>query len=185
TRLHLDVMDGHFVPNITFGPFIVEAIRSVTDCHLETHLMITEPRRYFKEFIDAGSDTVIFHVEASTDAKQDLQQLKDMGVKAGLSLNPDKSAEVLFPYLDELDYILIMSVFPGFGGQSFIESTLETMRRLTAERGGREILIAVDGGVNLETIRKVYETGIDITVVGSALFKAKNIPMRIKDLLHA
>jgi len=184
-RLHLDIMDGQFVPNITFGPFIVKAIRKSAKSHLECHLMISEPRRYFDNFIDAGADTVIFHVEASDDILGDLQYLRGKGVKAGLSLKPDKSAKVLEPYLNDVDYILVMSVYPGFGGQEFIGDTLQTMKDLVRIRPTSDLLIAVDGGVNMKTISKVYETGIDITIVGSGLFGADNIQNRYEELLRA
>ncbi len=129
-RLHLDVMDGHFVPNLTFGPFIIKDIRKITSSHLETHLMITDPHKYIDKYIDAGSDTLIFHFEASTDISRDLKHIQDRGAKAGIAINPDSDYKQILKYTNNLDYILIMSVFPGFGGQSFIESTLDTMKFL-------------------------------------------------------
>jgi ribulose-phosphate 3-epimerase len=183
TRLHLDVMDGHFVPNLTFGPFIIKQIKSATKLHLETHLMITEPNRYFDDYIKAGSDTLIFHYEASETIEDDLKYIQSHNVKSGLAINPDTDAEVLLPYLEYLDYILIMSVFPGFGGQSFIESSLEKMAFLSKLCKGKSILIGVDGGVNLSTIDKVYDHGADVTIVGSGLFKAENIGNRHKALM--
>ena len=119
-RLHLDIMDGHFVPNLTFGPFIIKDIRKITTSHLETHLMITKPHEYIDDYIDAGSDTLIFHFEASTDIDRDLKHIQGRGVKSGIAINPDSDYKKLLKYTDNLDYILIMSVFPGFGGQSFI-----------------------------------------------------------------
>jgi len=182
-RLHLDVMDGHFVPNLTFGPFIINDIRKITNSHLETHLMITEPHKYFDNYIDAGSDTLIFHYEASTDIERDLKHIQGRGVKAGIAINPDTDYKKLLNYKNHLDYILIMSVFPGFGGQSFIESTLDTMRFLKENTSDSKILIGVDGGVNIRTIDRVYDTGIDITIVGSGLYGAKNINERYKQLM--
>ena len=182
-RLHLDVMDGHFVPNLTFGPFIINDIRKITNSHLETHLMITEPHKYFDNYIDAGSDTLIFHYEASTDIERDLKHIQGRGVKAGIAINPDTDYKKLLNYKNHLDYILIMSVFPGFGGQSFIESTLDTMRFLKENTSDSNILIGVDGGVNIRTIDRVYDTGIDITIVGSGLYGAKNINERYKQLM--
>lgn len=182
-RLHLDVMDGHFVPNLTFGPFIINDIRKVTNSHLETHLMITNPRRYFDDYIDAGSDTLIFHFEASDDINADLKHIQKRGVKAGIAINPDSDYKKLLDYTEFLDYILIMSVFPGFGGQSFIESTLDSMKFLKDNTKNSNILIGVDGGVNLSTIDKVYETGIDVTIVGSGLYGAKNIKRRYNKLV--
>tara|TARA_Y100000996_G_scaffold90688_1_gene63808 strand:+ start:1618 stop:2268 length:651 start_codon:yes stop_codon:yes gene_type:complete len=181
-RLHLDVMDGHFVPNLTFGPFIINHIKEITNSHLETHLMITDPHKYLKDYIDAGSNTLIFHYEASTDIKRDLTFIKDNNVLAGIAINPDTDPSNLLKYFDYLDYILIMSVFPGFGGQSFIEDTLETMIFLNNKRNKKDILIGVDGGVNLKTIDRVYNTGIDVTIVGSGLYGADNIQERYKHL---
>ena len=182
-RLHLDVMDGHFVPNLTFGPFIIKDIRKITNSHLETHLMITEPHKYFDNYIDAGSDTLIFHYEASTDIERDLKHIQGRGVKAGIAINPDTDYKQLLNFKNYLDYILIMSVFPGFGGQSFIESTLDTMRFLKENTSDSNILIGVDGGVNIRTIDRVYDTGIDITIVGSGLYGADNINERYKQLM--
>ena len=183
SRLHLDVMDGHFVPNLTFGPFIIQQIKEVTNLHLETHLMITGPNRYFDDYIKAGSDTLIFHYEASDTIKDDLKYIQSQNIKSGLAINPDTDIEVLYQYLDYLDYILIMSVFPGFGGQSFIDSTLEKMRLLSEICKDKSILIGVDGGVNLSTIDKVYNHGADVTIVGSGLFKADNIQLRYNELM--
>ena len=181
--IHVDVMDGHFVPNLTFGPFIIKDIRKITTSHLETHLMITEPHKYFDNYIDAGSDTLIFHYEASTDIERDLKHIQGRGVKAGIAINPDSDYKQLLSYKKYLDYILIMSVFPGFGGQSFIESTLDTMRFLKENTSDSNILIGVDGGVNIKTIDRVYDTGIDITIVGSGLYGAENINERYKQLM--
>lgn len=183
SRLHLDVMDGHFVPNLTFGPFIIKQIKALTNLHLETHLMITEPNRYFDDYIKAGSDTLIFHYEASDTIKDDLKYIQSQNIKSGLAINPDTDIEVLTQHLDYLDYILIMSVFPGFGGQSFIESTLGKMKSLSKICTEKSILIGVDGGVNLSTIDRVYDHGADVTIVGSGLFKADNIQMRYNELM--
>ena len=185
-RLHIDCMDGHFVPNFTFGPFIVKAIRKLTDLHLETHLMIDNPSNYFDDFIDAGSDTLIFHYEASNNIGSDLEKIKSRGIKCGLAIKPETCHEVLEEYLNILDYILIMSVSPGFGGQGFIEETLLKMK-LTHEmcidnHCRNKITLGVDGGVNLKTINKVCDTGVDVTVVGSGLYKAPDIISRFKEL---
>ena len=182
-RLHLDIMDGHFVPNFTFGPFIVKAIRKLTDAHLETHLMISNPHNYIDDFIDAGVDTLIFHIEASTDVHKDIKSIKDRGVLAGLALNPSTEINEIVDYLDLIDYVLVMSVNPGFGGQGFIDETLEKMKDLSKLSKKHDFVIGVDGGVNLGTIDKVYETGIDITIVGSGLYKAENVPNRFNELM--
>ena len=183
TRLHIDVMDGHFVPNLTFGPFIIKQLRKITNIHFETHLMIANPHKYIQDYIDAGSDTVIFHYEASDDINRDIDIIKNNNVLAGIAINPDTDPELLTPYIDSIDYILIMSVFPGFGGQSFIVNTLESMKKLCELRGDRDILIGVDGGVNLKTIKMVYDTGIDVTIVGSGLYKAPSIKDRFNELM--
>ncbi len=184
-RLHIDVMDGHFVPNFTFGPFILKAIRKLTKSHLETHLMMSNPDKYIKDFVDAGADTLIIHTEASNNIEKDLLDIKQMGVKCGLAIKPNTDENVLLDFLDILDYVLVMSVEPGFGGQSFIEKTLDKMKNIVAMRGDRDILVGVDGGVNIKTIRSVYETGVDVTIVGSGLYKANNIEERYENLLNA
>jgi|TARA_B110000467_G_scaffold23696_1_gene21173 ribulose-phosphate 3-epimerase len=183
TRLHLDVMDGHFVPNLSFGPFIIKQIKAVTNLHLETHLMITEPNRYFDDYIKAGSDTLIFHYEASKSIGNDLRYIRSKDVKSGIAINPDTEIDGLIKHLDSIDYILIMSVFPGFGGQSFIKGTLDKMKTLSQICKNRSILIGVDGGVNLSTIDEVYNHGADVTIVGSGLFKADNIKKRYDELM--
>ena len=184
SRLHIDVMDGHFVPNLTFGPFIIKQIRKLTEIHFETHLMIETPHKYLQDYIDSGSDTVIFHYEASTNIDRDINIIKKNNILAGLAINPDTDPNVLKPYMDCIDYILVMSVFPGFGGQSFIVDTIETMKKLVDLREDRKILIGVDGGVNLKTISQVYDTGVDITIVGSGLYKAPSIKDRFDELMN-
>ena len=183
-RLHLDVMDGHFVPNLTFGPFIINQIRKSTNCHLETHLMIDNPDKYIKNYADAGSDTIIIHYEASNDILRDLKYIRTLGKKSGIAINPDTDYNNIIKYFNYLDYILIMSVFPGFGGQSFIDSTLEKMSSLVKLTKDFDILIGVDGGVNLKTIDKIYNTGIDITIIGSALYGAENVEKRYYQLVN-
>jgi len=184
-RLHLDIMDGHFVPNLTFGPFIIKNIREVTKLHLETHLMIKNPHKYIEDYVKAGSDTIIIHQEASINIKKDLELIRSFNILSGIAINPDTDEDKILPYLEYLDYILIMSVFPGFGGQKFIASTLNKMRKLVRLTKDSDITIAVDGGVNLSTINDIYNTGIDITIVGSALYGADNINSRYTKLLNA
>ena len=184
-RLHLDIMDGHFVPNLTFGPMIIKSIRKTTDCHLETHLMIEKPHESLEQYIDAGSDTIIFHLEASNNPEKDLMYIRDKNVCAGIAINPDTDENRLHPFLDVLDYILVMSVFPGKGGQAFIPATLNKMKNIVSMRENRKIIIGVDGGVNMNTISMVYATKIDVAIVGSGLFKAQDIIQRYQELLNA
>ena len=182
-RLHLDVMDGHFVPNLTFGPFIINDLKKISTSHFETHLMIKNPHNYFDDYINAGSDTLIFHYEASNNILRDLMYIRSKNIKAGIAINPDTDYNKIVPYLNKLDYILIMSVFPGFGGQSFIYDTLNAMSSLVKLTKDIDVQIGVDGGVNIKTINDVYNTGIDITIVGSGLYGANNISQRYQQLL--
>ena len=184
-RLHLDVMDGHFVPNLTFGPMIIKSIRKTTECHLETHLMIEKPHESLDQYIEAGSDTIIFHLEASNNPEKDLMCIRDNNVSAGIAINPDTDENRLHPFLDVLDYILVMSVFPGKGWQAFIPKTLNKMKNIVSMRENRKIIIGVDGGVNIKTISTVFATNIDVAIVGSGLFNAQNIIQRYKDLMNA
>jgi len=184
-RLHLDVMDGHFVPALTFGPMIIQAIRKCTQCHLETHLMIQEPHKSIDQYINAGSDTIIIHFEATKNPLDEIMYIRKNNIFAGIAINPDTDENCLTSLIEHLDYILIMSVFPGRGGQNFIPSTLDKMKNIVEMREERNITIAVDGGVNLETISMVYETGIDVTIVVSGLFNARNVSQRYRDLLNA
>ena len=184
-RLHLDVMDGHFVPELTFGPMIIQAIRKCTQCHLEVHLMIQDPHKTIDQYINAGSDTIIIHFEASSNPLDELSYIQKNNVCSGIAINPDTDEKHLKHLIEYLDYILIMSVFPGRGGQEFMSSTLDKMKNIVKMKERRNITVAVDGGVNLKTIKRVYNTGIDVSIVGSGLFKAKNISQRYMDLLDA
>ena len=177
TRLHLDVMDGHFVPNITFGPFIVAAIRKAAGSHLDVHLMIEQPHRYLQKFVEAGADA-----EASDNLRRDLEAIRDLGAQAGVALNPDTPFAQIEPCLEAIDYVLIMSVYPGFGGQNFIDSALTNMVHAVQARSNGNYLVAVDGGVNLTTVKQVFDTGVDMAIVGSGLFGADDIPARLKEL---
>lgn len=172
--LHLDIMDGHFVPNISFGPAIVKTINELTDKFLDVHLMLSEPHKYFEAFVKAGADSITFHIEVHPDPTVYAGQLKSMGVEAGVSLNPDTPAEKVLPFLKELDLLLVMSVFPGFGGQAFIESALETIARAREyiDSNGCPTKIAVDGGVDDTNAARIAEAGADILVMGSAFFKS-------------
>lgn len=171
---HLDVMDGVFVPNLSFGFPVIEAIASKAVKPLDVHLMIVSPEKYVKRFAEAGADMISFHLNATDEPGAVLQQIRQCGAKAGLVINPDIPVESLYPYLDKCDYILLMSVFAGFGGQKFIEDTYDRIRTLKAEilRQGLEIPIEVDGGVSPSNASALTEAGAEILVAGSAVFNA-------------
>lgn len=183
--IHLDVMDGRFVPNLTFGPLVVEAIHKVTGLPLDVHLMIVEPERYLKDFAQAGADWITVHAEATPHAHRAVQQIKELGKKAGLALNPATPLEALLPLLPELDLALLMSVNPGFGGQKYIPTSTERIRRLRALRDELNpgCLIQVDGGIKPENVAEVYRAGADVVVVGSALFNRQPVLENMKRLL--
>lgn len=168
--IHIDVMDGHFVPNITFGPAVVKAIRPFTDKVFDVHLMIKPVAPYIEAFVKAGADIITVHAEADKHLDRLLQQIKSYGVKAGVSLNPSTPESVLEYVLDKLDLVLVMTVNPGFGGQVFIKSQIEKMKRIKAMIANRPIELEVDGGVNPETAKLCVEAGADVLVAGSAVF---------------
>ena len=170
--IHVDVMDGHFVPNITIGPLVVAALRKVTDKPLDVHLMIENPDLYIAEFAKAGADIITVHQEAVPHLHRTIQLIKSLGKKAGVSLNPATPVESLDVILDELDLVLVMSVNPGFGGQSFIPSALDKIRALRQRITQRGIAteLEVDGGVKVDNIREVVGAGADVLVAGSAVF---------------
>ena len=170
---HLDVMDGVFVPNATFGPPVIKALRPVSKLVFDTHLMVKYPETYLEQFIDAGSDMVTIHTESKGDLKKILERIRDSGVSPGISLNPGTPFSKIRKYLDHVDQVLVMSVQPGFGGQSFREEAIEKIR-LTAEyarTSGRDIFISVDGGINRETGRRCAEAGANVLVAGTYLFR--------------
>lgn len=167
--LHLDIMDGHFVPNLSIGIPVVEAVRRSTDLPLDVHLMISEPARYIRPFRKAGADMLTIHVETVEDPRPLLEEIRNMGAGAGLSLNPPTPLDSLRVGLDLCDLVLVMSVMPGFGGQSFDPAAPDRIRRLR-EMAGEDLLISVDGGVNRETVGVCVEAGADMFVTGSALF---------------
>ncbi|CUB24741.1 Ribulose-phosphate 3-epimerase [Bacillus subtilis] len=171
--IHIDVMDGHFVPNITIGALIVEAVRPVTDLPLDVHLMIEEPDRYIPAFAKAGADILSVHAEACPHLHRTIQLIKEQGVKAGVVLNPHTPVQVIEHVFDDLDLVLLMTVNPGFGGQKFIHSVLPKIievKRMADERGKKDLLIEVDGGVNKETAPLVIEAGANLLVAGSAVY---------------
>lgn len=165
--LHIDVMDGHFVPNLTIGPLVVAALHRVTEIPLDVHLMIDTPSRYIAEFRKAGADWITVHVEAENDIHGLLKKIRESGAKAGLSLRPKTAVETLFPYLPELDLVLVMSVEPGFGGQSFMPEMMDKVKVLRSKFQG---LISVDGGIGVGNASQALEAGADILVAGSAVF---------------
>ena len=175
--VHVDVMDGHFVPNITIGPLIVKALKGRTSLPIDVHLMIKNPGLYLEDFIKAGADYLTVHYEASTHLHREIQVIKQAGVKAGVALNPHTPVSVLEDIIDELDLVLIMSVNPGFGGQKYIPNSakkLMQVKNLIAERGLEHIEIEVDGGVKEENIAEIAAAGADILVAGSAIYGAED-----------
>ncbi|MGN0195942.1 MAG: ribulose-phosphate 3-epimerase [Candidatus Cryptobacteroides sp.] len=183
---HLDIMDGTFVPNISFGFPVVEAIAKVAEKPMDVHLMIVHPEKYIERFAKAGASMISFHAEAALSEGSDPGEILDLirrnGCRAGLVINPDIPVETLFPYLEKADYVLIMSVFAGFGGQKFMEATYERVRAVKAEieRRGTQCLIEVDGGVGAANADALAQAGVDIFVAGSAVFKAENPETVIK-----
>jgi ribulose-phosphate 3-epimerase len=179
--LHLDVMDGHFVDNISFGPPVIRAVRKATDAFLETHLMISDPLRYAEAFVKAGSERIYFHIEAAPDPRPVLAELRRLGVESGLTINPTTPLGRIVPYLGDVDKILVMSVVPGFGGQPFMPEVLEKIRALRGEhRFERDI--EVDGGITAATIGLAAGAGANIFVAGTAVFGAPSRAAAIGEL---
>lgn len=169
--VHVDVMDGHFVPNLTIGIPVVESLKKVSPLPLDVHLMIEKPEKYIEDFVKAGADYLTIHVESTTQTRQILQKIRDLGAKPGITLRPKTKLEEILPYLDLCDLILIMTVEPGFGGQSFMQDQVEKIDRLVEERSSRglEFLIEVDGGISDKTLS--YVKNADVLVAGSYVFK--------------
>jgi ribulose-phosphate 3-epimerase len=182
--IHVDVMDGHFVPNITIGPLVVEAARKVTTLPLDVHLMIADPDRYIPEFAAAGADIIVFHAEAVNHVHRTVQLIKSLGKKAGISLNPATSLHCLDYVLDDLDLVLLMTVNPGFGGQSFIEACLPKIHALRGmlDKRGLETELEVDGGVKISNIDRISHAGADVFVAGSAVFGSPDYSKTIAEL---
>jgi ribulose-phosphate 3-epimerase len=171
--LHVDVMDGHYVPNITIGPPVVKALRKVTELPLDCHLMISDPDRYLEDFAKAGVNYITVHVEAAVHLYRTVQQIRKLGCKAGVTLNPATSLTMIEDILPYVDMVLLMSVEPGFGGQSFIPNLFDRARRLRAmlnDCGNSGCLIEADGGIKLDNIREVFDAGVDVVVSGSGVF---------------
>lgn len=182
--LHLDVMDGLFVPNITFGPLVISSIRPYSSLIFDVHLMIESPERYIKDFVSAGADWVSIHAEATKHLHRAIYQIKELGKKAGIALNPHTPLETIKYLLEDLDYVLIMTVNPGFGGQKFIKNCLAKIKELKNMITEREldILIEVDGGINSETAPMVIEAGAKVLVAGSAIFEKEDYAKAIEAL---
>ncbi len=180
--IHLDVMDGHFVPNITFGPQIIKSIRNRTDKVFDCHLMIAPTDQYLAAFADAGCDIITVHAEAGPHLDRSLQAIKNLGKKAGVSLNPSTPENVIEYVLDRLDLVLLMTVNPGFGGQAFIPAVVEKVARIKAMIGNRPIDIEIDGGVTPETAPLVAKAGANVLVAGSAVFKGNSVDSYAKNI---
>ncbi|MCX6121438.1 MAG: ribulose-phosphate 3-epimerase [Ignavibacteriales bacterium] len=180
--IHLDVMDGHFVPNITFGPSLVDAVRQCTKLPLDVHLMIEEPEKILAAFRSAGADIITVHQETCPHLYQTIQTIKESGSKAGVALNPSTPIAMLQEVIDEIDLILIMTVEPGFGGQHFIKQSLRKIQetREMINRSKKDILLEVDGGIDITTARSVVEAGANVLVAGTAVFKAESIQKGIQ-----
>ena len=174
--MHLDVMDGHFVPNITFGAPVIKTVRKYTNKPFDVHLMISDPLKYADDFADAGADIITFHVECDSDIDKTIDKIRDRGVKPGLVIKPNTPASAVFPYLDKIDLVLVMTVEPGFGGQSFMADMLPKLKEIKDEckRRGIDMLIEADGGIGEATIEQAANAGIDVCVAGTAVFKADN-----------
>lgn len=180
--LHLDVMDGMFVPNITFGPPVIKSIRNIADIPFDVHLMIERPERYIEDFVKAGADIITVHAEATTHLHRTIEAIKSFGIKAGVALNPATPLDSIEYVLEYLDLVLIMTVNPGFGGQKFIESTrrkIVKMREIVDSRK-LNLLIEADGGIKLDNYKDIAQCGLDIIVVGSGIFEAENITERTR-----
>jgi len=184
--VHIDIMDGHFVPNISMGAPVVKAVRKVTGMILDVHLMISEPMRYIDDFIKAGSDIITVHVESDGDVREQIAKIKTAGVKAAVSIKPKTPAEEIFGLLPLLDMVLVMTVEPGFGGQGMIPETVNKIRQLRAEidRNGYACEIEVDGGITLQNAKGIKEAGADIAVAGSAVYGAPDVAAAVEAFLR-
>ena len=182
--LHVDVMDGHFVPNISIGPHVVKSIRKATDMFLDCHLMISNPFDYVESFASSGADLISFHIESESDVEKTLEKIIDAGVKPALVIKPKTPAEAVFPYLEKLAMVLVMTVEPGFGGQSFMADMLPKIKaiREKANQVNPDLLIQVDGGIVPETAKLCIEAGADVLVSGSYIFGAENIEDAVNSL---
>lgn len=183
--VHIDVMDGHFVPNITIGPLVADSLVGKTDLPFDVHLMIENPDKYIEKFVTPQTEFITVHQEACVHLHRTVQAIKALGVKAGVAINPATPPEALEYVLGDVDMVLVMSVNPGFGGQKFIPSALKKVKRLTEMRkaGGYNFEIEIDGGVGLANIKEISDAGVDIFVAGSAVFGAEDVDARVKNLI--
>lgn len=182
--IHCDVMDGHFVPNITFGPFIVEAVNRITHLPLDVHLMIEKPELYIKDFVDAGADYITVHYEEVVHLNRVINQIKELGAKAGVVINPSTPVQSIRDVAEYIDLLLIMSVNPGFGGQQFIPNTIRRIHEAVElrEKFRAKFLIEIDGGINAQTIKSTSDAGADVFVAGASIFKSENISAATAEL---
>ena len=185
TYFHIDVMDGHFVDNLTIGPPVVNSLRRGLTKPFDIHLMIDHPIAYAPRFEIMEGDIITFHVEAKDDPSRTIETIHETGAKVGISLRPGTPIETIFPYLDRVDLVLVMSVEPGFGGQAFMPKAIERIRALRRQIGDRTITIEVDGGINLENVRDVVEAGATLIVAGSAIFKERDRIVAMRALIDA
>ncbi len=181
--LHLDIMDGHFVPNLSFGADVIKQLRPLSQLFFDAHLMVENPEKFLPQFLTSGADLITVHYEACSAPHLVLAQIKAAGLKTGVSLKPATPAQVLLPFLDDIDNILIMTVEPGFGGQKFMQNMLPKIAEAKKIIGARNITIEVDGGINIETARLCVKQGADVLVAGSAIFKSSN-PAEVIRQLH-
>lgn len=179
--LHLDIMDGHFVPNLSFGPHLVSGLRPHSKMFFDVHLMLENPIHYIEPFAKAGADMITVHVEAKSDVKECIEKIKSFGIKAGIVLKPDTLSEDCFEFAKMSDMVLFMSVYPGFGGQKFIERVLPNVKKMR-EYMGEDFDIEIDGGINAENAHLAIEAGANILVAGSSVFGAKDIPAAVNAL---
>ena len=181
--IHVDVMDGHFVPNISFGSVVMKSLNGKTKLNYDVHLMITDPEKYYKDFLTDQTEYITSHVEVIENNPDILMHIKESGVKAGLSINPETDIKEIVPYLAYCDLVLVMSVHPGFGGQKFIPETLSKVKFLKEYRASHNLSfeIEIDGGINLSNVKEVVDAGCDMIVAGSAVFKAEDIVERAKE----
>lgn len=180
--VHMDVMDGHFVPNISFGPAVIKSMRDKSNLPFDTHLMISKPYDYIEKFANAGSDIITFHLESQSDVIKTIEKIKSFGIKAGIAINPETDVTSLLPYLELIDLALVMTVHPGFGGQKFMIDQMKKVDILKEKITNKKLncLIEIDGGINLETIGTVENYPVDIVVSGTCIFNSPDIAQTIK-----